>query len=380
MYVWDSSGDLTKILPISEYQGNIYTGELEDFNIKNNGDLYQGSIWSYYNVDYVYSQILKSNIVNGIGNGVTTPTTIYSQVLYVDGSNTNINPDGSETNPFPTITEAIASLKATGFFYNRIQIAPGTYNENVSAQFDLILNKNSTGSGDVIINGSIIANRSRLYLNQLTINPPANEYAVTTFMGSLCINACVFNEPENYQKSNFIYADWTYEGLVVQYCTYNMQTSSSIIAPVYNNAYIYGSIAANTSSSNPDNTLTHGTYSYTFGNISEEGTTVALTDYAKNELAARKRIECVYSWYQYGRTVYEFSIPSGTSWTLRLNPIIFQNTDPYNLVVIKIELSRSDDNITAKQIAYNYDMNTNTFEKTTGYVNGSFLTLRSLGV
>ena len=371
MYCFDARGKIIKTLPISEYQSNIYSGEMEDFNIDKQGNLYQISIWSYFNNDYRFTQIFHSNVVSGVANGVSTPTTIWSQVLYVDASNKNINPDGSNTNPFPTIAEAIGSLRATGFFYNRISVANGTYNENIVSQFDLNLYGESMDG--TIINGYVDCNRSRTYLASLTVKPDIDHFAFSSYQGCAIITQCKFVEPNGYKKKYLLNLDWTAEGSVVQFCTFTPAKSSNLIAPVYNNSYSYLSSPVNVATSS--GTINCSNQEFTIRNINANGVSKTLTTAEKNILTPGTKVEIIFDWYNYDNIIHEYTVP-GETWTLRLNPIIMQTTSSDSIAICVVTLAYDGSNVTATLKAYNYDLKTSALTQTQGYVTDSKITVR----
>ncbi len=72
-----------------------------------------------------------------------------STIIYVDADNTSGIEDGTGTNPFNTITEAVSA----GYSGDIITVAPGTYTENINFSDKTLVVTSEDEGGDTIIDG-----------------------------------------------------------------------------------------------------------------------------------------------------------------------------------------------------------------------------------
>ena len=87
----------------------------------------------------------------------------YDLKVFVNGSSTSTTYDGSESNPFLTIAEAITSVESQTYTAAAIYILPGTYAENLT-----ITQSMSLVGGDAsttIIDGSVDGSSSGRVIN-----------------------------------------------------------------------------------------------------------------------------------------------------------------------------------------------------------------------
>lgn len=120
--------------------------------------------------------------------GTTTP--IYD--WYVDGTNTNPTPDGSQGNPFTTIQEAIDSSSAGDSIY----VADTTYTENLAINEEVSIF--GSGCSGVTVTGShtITANNVSLYGINFTTSGTAITIDVSAAtLDGISITYCCFDLP-----------------------------------------------------------------------------------------------------------------------------------------------------------------------------------------
>lgn len=361
VYTFDNSGRIIKILPVDVYQGNAYTGELEDCNIDNGGNLIQAAAYNNYGNDAIFSSIFKSNVIYGDINGASTPTTLGSRVVFVDASNTNVNPDGSQTNPFPTINEGITALYAPNGWYNRIEIASGTYTENLYFQFDATI----FGNGTVTVNGIVDCNRASVTINNIKfVNPTTDKYSLSAFQGSVQVAGCTFEVSENYTKDAIIFADNNARGAIYTYCTF-VSHGAPIVANIKNNSYANLVAPPNSAfgmGANNSNISKSVTGAGTTGKTINVGAN-------SNMLAAGKRIKVNFNWFNFNQTT-ELTIPGGNTAILRTNPILYRPESDSNIIVgvlIELTFDKTTGNIVVKQYTYNINISTGTVTATDGY-------------
>ena len=99
--VYDLNGNNVETYNVKKYGGMYFVGELQFIDTIENNDMVLGSTVASFNEHN--NQFFKFNLVNNIStNDVVT---ILGQTLYCDSSKNIYNPDGSQENPFTTITE-----------------------------------------------------------------------------------------------------------------------------------------------------------------------------------------------------------------------------------------------------------------------------------
>lgn len=140
-------------------------------------EAFKSFIEDYFNTTHIgeINAHLADNVVHGITSNVT---------IYVDGSTgSDTTGEGTSANPYATIQKAINSAPrmARGNYSVTINIAPGTYNENVQISYFSCL-VTLTSSGNVTIKRLGVYN-SVVYIScNLTINTDA-QFAIDIEMG-----------------------------------------------------------------------------------------------------------------------------------------------------------------------------------------------------
>ena len=137
---YDMSGKLIYIHRIPLYADKVFKiGEVEDLSIINNEIVFSALIVDLHNTREITS-IFKTNLKTNItGNTHQSFIELLNQSdalsVYVDNSNTNKNPLGTFSNPFPSLYEALC-LCSSGFTKNNvIYIKKGVKEINENIQF-----------------------------------------------------------------------------------------------------------------------------------------------------------------------------------------------------------------------------------------------------
>ena len=137
---YDMNGKLIYIHRIPLYADKVFKiGEVEDLTIINNEIVFNALIVDLHNTREITS-IFKTNLKTNIaGNTYQSFIELLNQSdafnIYVDPSNTNKNPLGTFSNPFPSLYEALC-LCSNGFTKNNvIYIKKGVKEINENIQF-----------------------------------------------------------------------------------------------------------------------------------------------------------------------------------------------------------------------------------------------------
>ena len=137
---YDMNGKLIYIHRIPLYADKVFKiGEVEDLSIINNEIVFSALIVDLHNTREITS-IFKTNLKTNIaGNTHQSFIELLNQSdgfnIYVDTSNTNKNPLGTFSNPFPSLYEALC-LCSSGFTKNNvIYIKKGVKEINENIQF-----------------------------------------------------------------------------------------------------------------------------------------------------------------------------------------------------------------------------------------------------
>lgn len=169
IYHYAFNGKLLNIYDIKGYYGIYATGETEALAIS--GDkayVFTNSGLDTTNSDYWFFNVFTTNLYIGTYSFRSNTNENFADVLYVDKSNENLNPDGTESNPFSTITEAVLTLESNKKKYIYINIASGEYYEKLYLK-GISSFLNIYGS-DVVINGIIDATYAQsVYVNGISI-------------------------------------------------------------------------------------------------------------------------------------------------------------------------------------------------------------------
>lgn len=172
---YNIDGTLNKVYSIPKYAngGTIYVGELEDLGVINDKlILFTTSLTTYYSQDAQVNLFELDLVHNTLDNPLYMAERGYLSnninTVYVDNANNNINPDGSSTNPFKEIFEAINYLNGTRYKgAGRIYVKGGTY-KNIfffNNNIEIIHN----GGSDIII-GGFLAVASKISMSEATYN------------------------------------------------------------------------------------------------------------------------------------------------------------------------------------------------------------------
>ena len=119
---YDLTGKLIYIFKLPLYADNVFKiGEVEDLTIIDNDIYFNANMVDEYNtreINSIYYTNLKTN-VSGISyqNFMEFNKISSGYNIYVDNTNTNKNPLGTKSNPFPTLYEAL-SVVSSGYVYN----------------------------------------------------------------------------------------------------------------------------------------------------------------------------------------------------------------------------------------------------------------------
>jgi hypothetical protein len=137
--------------------------------------------------------------------------------LFVNSSNTSGTQDGSQSNPFSTISAAISSAQAD----DTISIAAGTYAENVVVNKPLVLSgPGGTGSGAAVIapvandpgaGVNVVVEASNVTIEGLTINGTSS-----TLTGGQSFNNVSINAATGIANVDAVGNAYTISGLTVQ--------------------------------------------------------------------------------------------------------------------------------------------------------------------
>jgi hypothetical protein len=102
------------------------------------------------------------------------PATVSAGTVYVDAASTSQDPDGSQSDPFPTIQDGIDNADFYG--HDRVEVAAGTYGESIMMAdgVDVI----GAGAEITIINGSD-RGQSTVIFSSTRYNPRFNGFTVT---------------------------------------------------------------------------------------------------------------------------------------------------------------------------------------------------------
>ena len=142
---YDLSGNLVYIFKLPLYADNVFKiGEVEDLTVIDNDIYYNAAIVDEYNtreINSVYHTNLKNNI-SGISYQAFMEFNKISKGydIYVDSNNTNKNPLGTFSNPFPTLYEALAVVSSNKIYNCRIYIKDTVTTLDEHVYFKGILN------------------------------------------------------------------------------------------------------------------------------------------------------------------------------------------------------------------------------------------------
>ena len=137
---YDMEGNFKYTHRLPMYADNVFKiGEVEDLSIINNEIYFTALIVDKHNTREITS-IFKTNLKNNI-TGITHQSFVElleqsdALMIYVDSTNTNKNPLGTFSNPFPSLYEALC-LCSSGFTKNNvIYIKKGVKEINENIQF-----------------------------------------------------------------------------------------------------------------------------------------------------------------------------------------------------------------------------------------------------
>ena len=160
-----------KIYSVKPYSNddNFFIGEIEDISFigDNTFMLFSNALTTYYsqqNQLNIFEINLKTNVMDNntylVNRGYLSNNI---NAVYVDASNTNTNPTGSQENPFKEIYEAITLLNSGR--YNgtgRIYVANGTYKNIFFYGNDIEIKAQNSSNPDVNIEG-VMAINSKVY-------------------------------------------------------------------------------------------------------------------------------------------------------------------------------------------------------------------------
>ena len=165
LIVYNIDGSVYKKYTLNEMIDNLYySGEYQDIDFLGNQCYISSAdnvsdiegINQLFKIDFNKDYISSTEVNSVVHNG-------YAVTLYVDSSSNSINPDGSSSNKFKSINEA---LRYNGS--SNIMVANGTYN---GIDIRSKSNTNITGdSSSVIIKGIKCTYNSNISLDTLTIN------------------------------------------------------------------------------------------------------------------------------------------------------------------------------------------------------------------
>ena len=142
---YDLSGNLVYIFKLPLYADNVFKiGEVEDLTVIDDDIYFNAVIVDEYNrreINSVYHTNLKNNI-----SGITYQCFMeFNKIskgfdIYVDSTNTNKNPLGTFSNPFPTLYEALAVISSNKIYNCRIYIKDTVTTLDEHVYFKGILN------------------------------------------------------------------------------------------------------------------------------------------------------------------------------------------------------------------------------------------------
>ncbi len=171
---WNLDGTIFKEINVDRVQENLTLGEVQDFFIKENGDIILGTtkrlndLTSYLSATFYYSNIYTNtnNVVRTtLGGNANRFIEVYCNNL----SNTNIE-DGTSNYPFKTLAKAILFITNSSRSC-LLHILGGEYNEDIVIRglnnVDIIFENNITLKALVLINSKLNLNNND---NDITIN------------------------------------------------------------------------------------------------------------------------------------------------------------------------------------------------------------------
>lgn len=172
---YNIDGTLNKVYSVPKYAngGTLYVGELEDLGVINDKlILFTASLTTYYSQDTQVNLFELDLVHNTLDNPLYMAERGYLSnninTVYVDNANNNINPDGSSSNPFKEIFEAINYLNGTRYKgAGRIYVKGGNY-KNIfffNNNIEIIHN----GGSDIVI-GGLLAVASKISMSEATYN------------------------------------------------------------------------------------------------------------------------------------------------------------------------------------------------------------------
>ena len=172
---YNLDGSLNKVYSVPKFAngGTMYVGELEDLGILNDKlVLFTNSLTTYYSQDTQVNLFVMDLVHNTLDNPIYMAERGFLSnninTVYVDNASVSLNPDGSSTNPFKEIFEAINYLNGTRYKgAGRIYVKGGTY-KNIfffNNNIEIIHN-----GGSAINIGGLLAVASKVSIGEATYN------------------------------------------------------------------------------------------------------------------------------------------------------------------------------------------------------------------
>lgn len=194
-------GSLEGIFNIGYLNGDFTVGEGEGlfYSEPLGGYVYTAGAYAGYLTPSVYTQHFlidfDSNTVDGIKSDAHRTYSNYT-TLYVDATNTDANPDGSSTNPYREINEAL--FNAIGAITAvKISVAEGEY-ESISTMFNGNVSIEGSDKSEVTIKGANLTNGGNVTIAKVTFETPAaltayGKRALVVAFSTCCLSDVAFD-------------------------------------------------------------------------------------------------------------------------------------------------------------------------------------------